>query len=269
MHETSMRKMIAFREVYAKELASADGPCRVLDIGSMAFDEGSTYRSVFSRPRFDYRGLDVAPGPNVDVVPGDPYLWEELDRESVDVVIAGQSLEHNPFFWITAAEIGRVLVPGGLVALIAPSTGPVHRFPFDCWRFYPDAWIALCAYVQMEPLEHYVEAALIQKSTEGTEWRDSLLIARKPLLTDGTVRDAYYERLAAITSTRCSLPDTQEEADRIGPAIAMYESAERRVTSVAMLSKFLRAAKQGSAEAIRSARGLWRRASTRELRRRS
>ena len=32
----------------------------------------------------------------------------------------------------------RVLVPGGLACIIAPGAQGVHRFPVDCWRFYPD-----------------------------------------------------------------------------------------------------------------------------------
>ncbi len=40
-----------------------------------------------------------------------------------------------------------MLTPDGLVAVIAPSGGYVHQYPLDCWRFYPDSWGALCAYV--------------------------------------------------------------------------------------------------------------------------
>ena len=46
-------------------------------------------------------------------------------------------------FWITFLEIMRVLKPHGLFYLNAPSNGPFHRFPVDCWRFYPDSGNAL------------------------------------------------------------------------------------------------------------------------------
>jgi hypothetical protein len=40
-------------------------------------------------------------------------------------------------------EIQRVLKPEGLFYLNAPSNGTYHRYPVDCWRFYPDSGVAL------------------------------------------------------------------------------------------------------------------------------
>ncbi len=36
-----------------------------------------------------------------------------------------------------------MLKPEGLFYLNAPSNGDIHRYPLDCWRFYPDAGVAL------------------------------------------------------------------------------------------------------------------------------
>jgi hypothetical protein len=47
----------------------------------------------------------------------------------------------------------RVLKPGGLIFLIAPSRGPEHRYPQDCWRFYPDGYRALAKFGRCELLE--------------------------------------------------------------------------------------------------------------------
>ena len=41
------------------------------------------------------------------------------------------------------SELVRVTKPGGLIYINAPSNGPVHRYPVDCWRFYPDSGFAL------------------------------------------------------------------------------------------------------------------------------
>jgi SAM-dependent methyltransferase len=40
-------------------------------------------------------------------------------------------------------EIIRVLKPTGLFYLNVPSNGDFHRYPVDCWRFYPDSGRAL------------------------------------------------------------------------------------------------------------------------------
>ena len=37
--------------------------------------------------------------------------------------------------------------------LIAPSRGPEHRYPVDCWRFYPDGFHALAKLGRLELLE--------------------------------------------------------------------------------------------------------------------
>ena len=61
------------------------------------------------------------------------------DLRSFDVVLSGQTFEHNPQFWRTLNEMSRVLSPDGVMVIIVPSTGPVHRYPVDCYRFQPDA----------------------------------------------------------------------------------------------------------------------------------
>ena len=149
-------KVRAFRDAYL-EIVRPGPVLSVLDVGSMAHKAQDTYRPLFAGSRYSFTGLDIAEGPNVDLVPQDVFHWEEIPDRSFDVVISGQAFEHNPYFWISLAEVARVLVPGGLVAIVAPGAGAVHRYPFDCWRFYPDAWPAACAYVGLELLEHAME----------------------------------------------------------------------------------------------------------------
>ena len=215
--------MRAFRDAYFSD--NPGNALRVLDVGSMG-ERGSSYRVLFGRPAFEYVGLDLAEGPNVDIVPSDPYSWDFLGQESIDLVLSGQSFEHNPYFWITAAEIGRVLVPGGLVAIIAPSTGPIHRHPFDCWRFYPDSWSVLCSYIGLDLLESYVDDGSWRKVVPGTmAWRESFMVGRKPYFADEEVRNAFYERIDAIAGTRTAIPEPRDLNALIGPAIARYERA--------------------------------------------
>ena len=56
-------------------------------------------------------------------------------------------LEHCEFFWRAFEEVIRVVKDDGFVFLIAPSAGPEHRYPVDCYRFYADAYHALAKYV--------------------------------------------------------------------------------------------------------------------------
>jgi SAM-dependent methyltransferase len=167
--------------------------------------------------------LDVEPGNNVDIVPDDPFYWADLASESFDVVVSGQMLEHNPFFWITSAEIARVLVQGGLAALIAPSDGYPHRFPLDCWRFYPDSWLAICTYVGLDLLESHREIVSWRKTVPGTYWRDAMMIGRKPTFENAESRESFYRRIDAIVDTRVHAPQASTTPLNDKPAAQRYE----------------------------------------------
>jgi len=123
---------------------------RVLDLGGS--DVNGSYRDIFAHPRYAYTAADIAAGPGVQLVLQDPYRLP-IDDGSVDIIISGQMFEHCEFFWLTFAEMVRVLAPGGFIFLIAPSAGPEHRYPVDCYRFYPDAYRALARHANCRLLE--------------------------------------------------------------------------------------------------------------------
>lgn len=125
-------------------------PLSVVDIGS--YDVNGSYRTLFGNDNWSYRGVDLEAGPGVDVVLTSPYRLP-FASGTVDLVISGQAFEHVEFFWMTWLEMLRVLKPGGRIFLIAPSRGPEHRYPQDCWRFYPDGYRALARFGSCELLE--------------------------------------------------------------------------------------------------------------------
>ncbi len=211
--------MRAFRSAYVA--TTAKPPIRVLDVGSCGMG-CVTFRELFAPPMFDYVGLDIAAGKNVDMVPGDPFCWTEIESESFDLVISGNMLEHNPYFWITDAEIARVLVQDGLTVLIAPSAGYPHRVPLDCWRFYPDSWSAMCSYVGLELIETYREGRSWRKTVPGP-WRHAMMVARKPPFKGEQSRGNFYNRIHAIVATRIDFPNPAQSQRDGGPAASRYE----------------------------------------------
>jgi SAM-dependent methyltransferase len=176
MHQSSYEKMLRFRQHYLAH--KADAPLVIHDLGSM--DVNGCYRPIFSEPRWRYVGIDMAAGANVDLVLQNAYIFREIASNTVDVVVSGQAFEHIRFFWITMLEIVRVLRPGGLCCILAPSSGYEHRYPYDCWRFYPDGMHALAAFAAMEVLEVSTQWE-DQGYTDGSDaWHDTLLVCRKP-----------------------------------------------------------------------------------------
>ena len=111
----------------------------IVDIGSQ--DVNGSLRSV-APPNNKYIGVDFVEAKGVDVVITDPYSLP-FEDESVDAVVSSSCFEHSEFFWLLFNETLRILKPNGLLYINAPSNGMFHRYPVDCWRFYPDSGVAL------------------------------------------------------------------------------------------------------------------------------
>jgi SAM-dependent methyltransferase len=176
MHPSSFEKVAAFRREYLD--ARKHERLTILDLGSQ--DINGSYRPLFQEPEWRYIGVDMAAGTNVHIVLKNPYHWREIPPGSVDVIISGQTFEHTEFFWETAAQIARALKPDGLCCILAPSAGPEHRYPLDCWRFYPDGLRAVARYAGLEVLAATTQwTDLPHFDNESNKWHDSMLVARK------------------------------------------------------------------------------------------
>lgn len=173
MHKTSMDEMRAFFTRYS--MRQPFGPITVLDVGALCVDGAPTYRTMLqeiSRAtdiQYQYTGLDIIYGHNVDVVAFDPYNFFPCPI-NFDVVISGQTLEHvkMPFAWIQA--VARVMAPGGYACIIAPSEGKVHHTP-DYWRIKPDAMRALFEFAGLQAVDIHLRGV--------RPWCDCVGIARK------------------------------------------------------------------------------------------
>lgn len=224
MHASSILKVECFLRAYGSSLPRPAGLPRVLEVGSKSYSAQDTYRHLFPDERYSYTGLDLEAGPNVDLVPAKGSVWEELEAESIDLCISGQTFEHNPFFWVTFAEMARVLTPSGLLCIVAPGAGDIHRYPYDCWRFYPDSWLSLCALTGMELVETYFESDDTAQIVPGGAWRDSALIARKPELA-GPLRATFYRRLEQIVEPLREAPIAVPRPYlEVGPCFRDYEA---------------------------------------------
>jgi SAM-dependent methyltransferase len=149
MHDLSYREMAANIKNY---LGALPAGALIVDIGSMNLN--GSYRPLIE-PRWQYRGIDLVAGNNVDVI-----MRSEFDTgllaDSVDAVLCGQCLEHcrDPFRLM--AEMGRIAKPDAMLLITAPREWEEHRFPIDCWRFLPDGMRILFERAGATCLEAYV-----------------------------------------------------------------------------------------------------------------
>ena len=131
MHESSYNEMKRFTERYLDH----DRELSVLDVGSL--DVNGSYRDLFDNPKWNYTGLDIVHGKNVDIVSKDAYRYPFPDG-AFDVVITGSVIEHVEDMHTFVRELTRVMKPSGIMCIIAPWAWDEHKYPVDCWRILPD-----------------------------------------------------------------------------------------------------------------------------------
>lgn len=183
MHPTAMTNGKSFFDAYSKSFGTEE-KTKVVEIGSQ--DVNGTLRQVCPN-EFEYIGVDFQKAKGVDIVLDDPYSLP-FEDESIDIVVSSSCFEHSEMFWLVFLEVLRVLKPKGLFYLNAPSSGSFHRYPVDCWRFYPDSGRALVTWakrsgVNSEMLESYTQ--------KGGEWQDFVSVFVK----DAAHLDAFQNRI--------------------------------------------------------------------------
>jgi len=180
MHESSMLRMRWFKETHLGALDN-NQITTVVDVGSQCVLGQATYKALFAEPHFNYVGVDMEAGDNVDVVLKRAYQWDELPDHFCEVLISGQTFEHIEFPWLTMGEMARVLKPGGILCIIVPSMQNVHRFPVNCQNYFSDGLIALAKYAGLTALHASTDRA---PAGAAMAWhsaaQDSMLVAVKP-----------------------------------------------------------------------------------------
>lgn len=144
MHISAMKRMEWFVNNYIPE----DRHIRVLDVGS--YNVNGCYKPLFKGFDCEYVGVDIEKGPNVDIVLEDPYSWNSIENNSFDFVISGNAFEHIEYPWVTMGQIRNKLKDDGFACILAPFNLSEHKYPTDCYRYYPDGMIALAKWAGLK-----------------------------------------------------------------------------------------------------------------------
>lgn len=217
MHKSTYVRMEYLVNYYEKYLLKEKGQVRVLDVGS--YDVNGSYREIFNKPKYSYTGLDVCPGPNVDIVPQEPYSWKEIADDAYDVVISGQAFEHIEFPWLTIREISRVLHPSGFCVITAPNSMGEHKYPTDCYRYFSDGLAALAKWAGLKVL--HVSVAGIPDIDVPKEWdhvaNDAYLVAQKEPAVSGQIPQPfiYERRIRNGTTAKVTYRTLQDALDKV------------------------------------------------------
>lgn len=163
MHQNSKLLM----EMMFSRWAPEPGAGRLMyDVGS--YDVNGSYRDFCEKKGWNYKGIDIVEGPNVDIVVQDegeisfyndflqipiPYTRYPGTFEKAELVVSGQCLEHTRYPWIWILNVSNLMRETTFLFLIAPASWPEHKHPIDCWRILPDGMRALAEWADLEYID--------------------------------------------------------------------------------------------------------------------
>ena len=230
MHQSAMLYGQRFFEIYC-----LDRRCEkytIAEIGSQDIN-GSLREVCPSGVR--YIGMDFMKGKGVDIVIDDPYKLPIQDT-SVDIVVASSCFEHSEFFWLVFLEAMRILKDDGVFYVNAPSNGFYHRWPVDCWRFYPDSGHAMVSWAKRNGykpllLESFIGDRSKGRVSQGGMWNDFVAV----FLKDDRYSKKYPERIINTLNNFYNgysslMPGILNHNDR-GPDFEMIETQVCQIES--------------------------------------
>lgn len=106
----------------------------------MTEDQVKSWRASYSSlPDFEFVGLDIEAGLNVDVVADlcDPDFSSRRPelQARFGLVICGALLEHVKDPFLAARNVASLIKPGGHLYYLGPWVWGFHAYPDDYWRF--------------------------------------------------------------------------------------------------------------------------------------
>jgi SAM-dependent methyltransferase len=111
---------------------------RVVEIGSRDVN-GSVRPVVEDLQPAEYTGVDIEPGPRVDIVCDATGVLELFGPESFDIVISTELHEHVRDWRTVINNMKSLLRPGGTLLITTRSKGFwLHGWPWDFWRYEPE-----------------------------------------------------------------------------------------------------------------------------------
>ena len=107
----------------------------VIEVGSM--DVNGTLRPLLEsfKPK-KYVGVDISEGRGVDVICNAEDLLRKFQRESFDVLVSTELLEHVRHWKRVVSNFKNVVKPDGIILVTTRSLGfHYHGYPHDFWRY--------------------------------------------------------------------------------------------------------------------------------------
>lgn len=134
-----------------------DGP--FLEVGSRNYGSTQDLRQLFAE-RGDYVGVDMLDGDGVDVVLDLCQDFDDIDRvvdgRRFGTIFCLSVMEHCDQPFDMAANLTKLLKPGGRLVISAPFAWKFHGYPSDFWRFTHEGVRKLFPDIEFSDADAYV-----------------------------------------------------------------------------------------------------------------
>jgi len=141
---------------------------KIIEVGS--FDVNGSLRPIIElwKPA-SYIGVDIQAGPGVDVVCRAETIVDAFGKESFDVVISTDLLEHVREWRTVISNIKHICRGNGILVITVPSRGfHYHGYPYDFWRY------------ELADMEYIFSDCIIEKLEKDRLAPGVFMRARKP-----------------------------------------------------------------------------------------
>jgi len=126
---------------------------RIIEVGSK--DVNGSLRPFLEtmHPR-EYIGVDIETGPGVDIICQAEDLLAKFGKESFDVVVSTELLEHVRNWRGIISNIKHICRTGGIILITTRSLGfPYHGYPYDFWRYEKQDLLEIFSDFTIEKIE--------------------------------------------------------------------------------------------------------------------
>ena len=175
---------------------------RVIEIGSC--DVNGSLRPILAKWKpAEYVGIDIEEGPGVDLVWDAEKLVDKFGKESFDVVISNELIEHTKNWKKIVSNMKNLCSLGGIVLVTTRSKGfKYHAYPNDFWRY------------ETEDMKNIFSDFDIISLERDTEAPGVFLKAKKP--NDYSEKDLSNYKLYSIVSGKRVIDIDDKDFKRSG-----------------------------------------------------
>ena len=149
---------------------------RIIEIGARDMN-GSLQTYIKAQNPKEYIGIDIIDGPGVDLICNATELIQHFEKDSFDLIIATEVLEHITDWKKAISNFKQLLKKNGILFVTTRSRlFPFHGAPYDFWRYSIEDMKNIFSDLDIEVLEKDpLEPGVFLKAIKAEDFKENNL----------------------------------------------------------------------------------------------